>query len=72
MVKSLNALVGLTLLVVILVIGCDFLGTSDTLKLVVQIDETKRPTKAQREFLYDYYVIRNCKAEAKRWLDDGL
>ena len=41
MVKSLNALVGLTLLVVILVIGCDFLGMSDTLKLVVQIDETK-------------------------------
>ena len=41
MLKSLNALIGLTLLVVILVIGCDFWGTSDTLKLVVQIDEAK-------------------------------
>ena len=34
-------------------------------------NDAKRLTKAQREFLYDYYILRNCKAEAERWARDG-
>ena len=37
----------------------------------VSASETKPLTKAQREFLYDYYILRNQRAEAERWFRDA-
>lgn len=34
------------------------------------LDKTKRPTKQQREFLYDYYTERKKPDLAKQWLND--
>lgn len=36
----------------------------------VTSNTVKRPTKRQREFLYDYYTRRGNFKEAKRWLED--
>lgn len=33
-------------------------------------DISKRLTKPQKEFLYDYYMKRNCVREAKEFLDE--